>query len=267
VSDRRARAQGPAALAAVALIAAGCGGTGGIEHFTVDSRLVGRKLEQAAVVPPGGAKGRPILLLLHGRSSTPDSLVSAELRSGVDELGDRAPLVVLVNGGDHSYYHDRRDGRWGTYVLREVVPAAARKFGADPRRLAIGGFSMGGFGALDIARLAPGRFCAVGGHSAALWASGGETPQGAYDDADDFERHDVLGAARAKPRLYGRTRVWLDVGTSDPFLEADKALAATLRGETLKVRPGKHGTSYWWPHMREYLDFYALALADCRRAL
>jgi len=51
---------------------------------------------------------------------------------------------------------------------------------------------MGGFGALDLARLAPSRFCAVGAHSAALWFSGGETPAGAFDDAADFERHDLI---------------------------------------------------------------------------
>ena len=33
---------------------------------------------------------------------------------------------VFANGGDHSYYHDRADGRWGSYILDEVIPAAAR---------------------------------------------------------------------------------------------------------------------------------------------
>jgi S-formylglutathione hydrolase FrmB len=49
---------------------------------------------------------------------------------------------------------------------------------------------VGGFGAYDLARLNPGRFCAVGGHSPALWRSGGETAPGAVDDAEDFARHD-----------------------------------------------------------------------------
>jgi S-formylglutathione hydrolase FrmB len=49
-----------------------------------------------------------------------------------------------------------------------VIPQVTRRFGTDRRRVAIGGISMGGFGAYDLARLNPGRFCAVGGHSPAL---------------------------------------------------------------------------------------------------
>jgi S-formylglutathione hydrolase FrmB len=61
--------------------------------------------------------------------------------------------------------------------------------------VAIGGISMGGFGALNLARLDPRRFCAVGGHSAALWASGADSAAGAFDDAADFSRNDVIGTA------------------------------------------------------------------------
>jgi S-formylglutathione hydrolase FrmB len=91
----------------------------------------------------------------------------------------RPPVVLLANGGGHSYYHDRRDRPWGSYVVREAIPAGVRRTGADPRRVAIGRISRGGFGALDLARLHPRRFCVVGGHSAALWRSGGETAPGA----------------------------------------------------------------------------------------
>jgi len=240
----------------------GCGGDT-TSHLAVESALLGRTVEQVVVEPEGGARGRPVLLLLHGRSSTPDDLDSHELHDALGRIGKKAPLVVLVSGGDHSYYHDRRDGKWGSYVVREVIPTAVRRYHADGRRVAIGGFSMGGFGALDIARLHPGRFCAVGGHSAALWDSGGETPAGAYDDADDFARHDVIGAARSNPRLYGRTKVWLDVGNEDPFLHADTELAHLLRGVSFHVWPGVHGPSYWWPHLDDYLRFYSNALQSC----
>jgi S-formylglutathione hydrolase FrmB len=50
-----------------------------------------------------------------------------------------------VGGGDHSYYHDRREGPWGAYVLREAITLALKRKGADPQRVAIGGISMGGF--------------------------------------------------------------------------------------------------------------------------
>jgi len=85
---------------------------------------------------------------------------------------------------------------------------------------------MSGFGAFDLARISPGRFCGVGGHSPALWLSGADTAPGAFDDAEDFARHDVVDAARAG-RPFGRTPVWIDAGASDPFLSADREFAAS----------------------------------------
>jgi S-formylglutathione hydrolase FrmB len=142
-------------------------------------------------------------------------------------------------------------------MLREVIPAALRRSGANTHRVAIGGISMGGFGALDLARLAPGPFCAVGGHSAALWFRSGDTPAGAYDDAADFGRHDLLGLARSR-RLY-RVPVWLDVGRDDPFFQADTALAKELRARGTRVSLQVHGGGHsgWAARMPEYLRFYA----------
>ena len=93
---------------------------------------------------------------------------------------------------------------------------------------------MGGFGALDLARLAPARFCAVGAHSAALWFRGADTPAGAFDNADDFERNDLLRFARE--RVLYRVPGWIDVGKADPFLEADTSLAHELKARGARVR-------------------------------
>jgi S-formylglutathione hydrolase FrmB len=262
MSDRRARVERPAALAALALALAACGGDGAAsEHFTVDSKLVGRSLEQAVILPSGETRGHPLLLLLHGRSSSPDSMARQSLANAVRNLGEDAPVIVLANGGDHSYYHDRSDGRWGSYILREVIPAAVRRYDVDGSRVAIGGFSMGGFGAFDLARFR--RFCAVGGHSAAMWRTGGETPQGAFDDAEDFARHDVMGAAAANTSLFGNARIWIDVGTEDPFRRADTELAQRLRGARFRLWRGGHEISWFDDHADEILRFYANALARC----
>jgi enterochelin esterase-like enzyme len=238
-----------------------CGGDG-LERFPVESSLVGSTLEQVALRPDGGK--RPLLVLLHGRGMEPQALVTDALRVALDDLGERAPIVLMANGGDHSYFHDRRDGRWGSYLLREVIPAAVRRLGADGTRVAIGGFSMGGFGALDLARLAPRRFCAVGGHSPAIFRAGAETPVGAFDDAEEFRRHDVFGAAR--PSLYGHAAVWLDVGNRDPFLEPTRELGKRL-AVPVHVWPGDHGPTYFRRHVRDYLRFYADSLAEekCRQ--
>lgn len=188
-------------------------------------------------------------------------MVKGSFRRALGELGSRAPIVVFANGGDHSYYHDRADGRWGSYILRELIPEAVRRYRGDGSRVAVGGFSMGGFGAFDLARFK--RFCAVGGHSPAMWRAGGETPEGAFDDAEDFSRHDVMGAAAANPHLYGSARVWIDVGTNDPFRSADEELARRLPDARFHLWNGEHDFSYFESHTAQILRFYADALADC----
>jgi S-formylglutathione hydrolase FrmB len=230
-------------------------------RFTLHSELVDGDLHEILVVPEGGGRGRELLVFLHGRGSPPDSNLRQPLFDALHDLGRRAPNVVLVDGDDHSYWHDRRDGEWGTSVLREAIPAALARSHADARRIAIGGISMGGFGALDLARLAPKRFCAVGAHSAALWLRGAETPSGAFDDAEDFARHDLLGFARGQ-RLY-RVPVWIDVGRGDPFMRADTELARALRAQGTQVRFVLHGGGHsgWSGRMGEYLRFYAQACA------
>jgi S-formylglutathione hydrolase FrmB len=153
-------------------------------------------------------------------------------------------------------------------VLREAIPGALARTHGDGARIAIGGASMGGFGALDLARLHPSRFCAVGGHSAALWPSADRTAPGAFDDGADFARHDLIGAAR-RGNPYGLTPLFLDVGQDDGFRFADEKLAQALRSHgariTFRLQPGGHGG--WRDRMQEYLRFYANALVACRTSV
>src|SRR3954454_10711468 len=215
-----------------------------VRRFTVKSRLVGRSLHEIGVVPAGLAAGerRPMLVFLHGRGTGPGSSLSGEFYAGLARLGKRAPIVVALDGGDHSYWHDRRDGRWGTYAPREGIPQAVRELGADPSRVAIGGISMGGYGAFELAREARrGRFCAVGGHSPAFWLSTGQTAPGAFDDAADFNRHDVYRYVRTHGHPYGSTPLWIDRGTRDPFGPYDASIVRELQARGARLR------SHVWP--------------------
>jgi poly(3-hydroxybutyrate) depolymerase len=235
-----------------------------ILRYDVHSRFVGKTLPQTAATPPGGGAGRPLLVFLHGRGGgTNESNSNGDFYAALRAQGSRAPDVVFPNGGDHSYWHRRSSGNWARYVLDEVIPEAVRRLHADPRRVAIGGVSMGGFGAFDVARLRPSRFCAVGGHSAAMWLSAGDTAPGAFDDATDFGHNDLVALARARGHApWGRARLWLDGGTGDPFRSADEAFAAAL-GIRMRHWRGSHDGDYWHAHYGAYLRFYADALAAC----
>jgi S-formylglutathione hydrolase FrmB len=253
------------ALVALALLA-GCGSDPPpdgvrVSDLTIDSEAVGERLPVKVVAPEGD--GRPLLVFLHGRGNDEGSYVHDPLLTALDGLGARAPVVAFPYGGEHSYWHDRADGDWGRYVTAEVIPEVARRFRADPDRVAIGGISMGGFGAYAIARADPRRFCAVGGHSPALWRTAGETAPGAFDDAEDFARHDVIASAAELDGL----PVWLDTGDADPFRPGDEAFVAALEAAgadvTARTWPGGHDGDYWDRHWADYLRFYARALRRC----
>jgi S-formylglutathione hydrolase FrmB len=213
------------------------------------------------------ARRPPLLVLLHGRGGEAGSEASDAFFAAVESLGSRAPVVAMPDGGDHMYWHDRAEGNWGGLITREVIPEVTRRYGTDPRRVAIGGISMGGFGAFDVARLNRGRFCAAGGHSPALWTTAGETAAGAFDDAEDFARHDVIATAEANPTAFGGTRLWIDGGDGDPFQPGIQAFTVALRDNGVPVSahtwPGGHEGDYWSEHWPQYARFYARALADC----
>jgi S-formylglutathione hydrolase FrmB len=241
-----------------------------ISQLMIHSRAVGGKRAVGVVVPGGAADGapRPLLVFLHGKSETVATYTEDEaFYAALARLGPRAPIVAFPEDDGDSYWHDRASGDWASYVLQEVIPEVARRFDANPHRVAIGGVSMGGFGAYDLALHHPGRFCAVGGHSPALWLRAEDTAEGAFDSAEDFERNDVIATLRRDPGAFGPIPIWNDYGSEDPFLISDVAFDEALKGADAKLSahswPGGHEHSYWDRHWNSYLGFYAKALANC----
>jgi Predicted esterase len=252
-------------LAAAALCLSACGSGSSkqvlapppkVTNFALQSKLMGRQLYEVLVTPAGGGEGRPLLVFLHGYGAAPSDTLSPAFVMALRRLGDRAP-VVLLQEGDTGWWHDRDEGPWGSYVLREAIPAALRRSGANRDRVAIGGISMGGFGALDLGRIEPKRFCAVGGHSPAVLTRD-EFGFG-FDNAADYARHNLLSLAR-KQSLYDAP-VWIDVGNHDGLRPASAKLARELEAEgeevSFHVWPGAHESEYWDAHFAEYLRFYA----------
>lgn len=243
----------------------GCGSPGSkpkkpfhISSFQLKSTLLGQQLGQVLVTPKGGGKGRPLLVFLHGYGGNPAGTLSPAFVAALKRLGDRAPVVVLPDG-QVGWWHDRKEGRWGSYVLDEVIPAALARAGADPDRVAVGGISMGGFGALNLGRHQD-RFCAVGGHSAAVFERHNDSGISfGFHNAADFAHNDLLGIARKRSPY--DAPVWIDVGDQDQLQPADALLARELRARgadvSFHVWPGSHDGTYWDQHFAEYIEFYA----------
>ncbi|HEY0277287.1 MAG TPA: alpha/beta hydrolase-fold protein [Solirubrobacterales bacterium] len=275
----------PLCLLAVLLVLVGCGsgastrsappedsgpvaGKLSIRELRIDSRAVGRELDVSVIDPTeASATRRPLLVFLHGAGGSNESfLANRVVLSSLIRLGAEAPVVAFPDG-ETSWWHDRDSGEWERYVTREVIPTVRRRFDTDPQRVAVGGISMGGYGAYHLGLEHPGRFCAVGGHSAGLWLDESEEFEGAFDNRSDYERNDVLAAVRADPEAFGDTRIWNDYGDEDWFVAGNAAFVSALRGGgadlTAHVWPGGHDSAYWDAHWPTYLQFYADALAAC----
>ena len=219
-----------------------------------------------AVVPPGGGEGRPLVVLIAGRAQTLESLLDNGFYASLVALGLDAPNVAILSVDRDSQAHDRHDAKWGTYVLTEAISEAIRQTGADPKRVALGGFDDGGFGALDLARQEPKRFCAVGAHSPEIWKSFGDAREGAFDDAVDFSRHDLLKLAE-QGRYPDVGPIRIDIGSDDPQLPVVKSLVDALKAEGRSVNyhelAGRSTVGLWRTNSGNLLRFYAKALRSC----
>jgi S-formylglutathione hydrolase FrmB len=218
-------------------------------HFTLRSRLTHRDLHEVLVVPRD--QGNWLLVLMHGKGGGPAQFLGQPFFDTLAALRARAPDVLLLDGGDDSYWHDRADGAWGSMVLREAIPAGIERTNA--RRIAIGGISMGGYGALLLGSRNRGRFCAVGAQSPALWLGAGDTAPGAFDDAQDYERNDVFKLRPPRP-------LWIDLGSSDPFRTATLTYARRAHVHA-HLKPGGHDSALWNAFMPQFLRFFAGACA------
>lgn len=183
-----------------------------------------------------------LVVALGGRDATiDDALQNIGLARFLAASG--ASVALLIVDGGSSYYHRRRDGTdVGALVLDRLVPMAAQR-GIDTRRPAFYGWSMGGYGALLLATERRRRglpVAAVAASSAALWSHAGDTAPGAFDDAADFDAHNVFtraGDLRGVP-------VRIDCGLDDPFYESDRRFAALLGAEG-HYGPGAHNDAFW----------------------
>ena len=246
-----------------------------LREIEVGSDLLERDVPVNVVVPKGAFDGkRSLVVFLHGRNGDESSHLDQEMYGALARLRGKAPVVAFPGGDETSYWHDREAGAWGSFVLDELIPKLVERFEIEPERVAIGGISMGGFGAYNLARRQPERFCAIGAHAPAVWLSAGETAPGAFDDAEDFERNNViaaLGPGGESDGALDEKATWVDVGTEDPFAGAAGALGEALEsGEgthSFRTGAGGHEDSYWTSKWRSYIRFYGTELKACGDAL
>jgi enterochelin esterase-like enzyme len=251
------------------------------EFFLFQSDALARPMHYLIYEPAGYTSNPtqryPVLYLLHGIGAGLGGPSGYEtewpgygLLTGADALivsGVIQPLLIVMPEGDQSYWMDAANGgpKYGTYVSSDLVREVDSRFrtrtAAGAR--AIGGLSMGGFGALSLAMLNPDVFGTVGAHSPSLPRR--EQGPSFFGDADYFAAHNPVDLIRDHPNVANSLHIWLDVSDQDPLWAVrTEALHRLLSAKGVAHEwhewAGNHDGLYWNAHISDYLRFYNSAL-------
>jgi enterochelin esterase-like enzyme len=238
----------------------------------LDSPIIGRSFAYRVYLPPdyltATTRRYPVLYMLHGAGGNYTEWSDSFLPEQIDRLivADQVQpmIVVMPDDGESTYWANWDNGpRWGDYVADDVVATIDQRYRtlANPADRAIGGLSMGGLGALNLAFQHPDVFGVVGSHSPSVRLE--PDPNLWFLTGENFWEHNPLWLADHASGLDGE-KIWLDVGSDDYWLPNIDALHSVLVADGLHVEwhefPGEHEAEYWIDHVPDYLRFYSSAL-------
>jgi putative tributyrin esterase len=223
-----------------------------------------REIEYTALLPTAAPPQEPhVLLLLHGMQGNQTSWLT---RTSLCRWGDAHNFLIILPGGENSWWLDWGPGqRHESFLMNDLYAHVGRTFRVQPGPWAIGGLSMGGFGAMRLAFSYPERFRSVWSHSG-WFGPAADCPAlefGPYpgDPAD----LDVVRLADRSVASTRRPAIGFDCGLADPFLADNRRLAGALteRGiaHEYSEHPGGHDWNYWDEQIKAQLAFHTAALS------
>ncbi len=196
--------------------------------------------------------------------------------------GQIQPMIIVqpdgfMDDGQASYFFNHAPGtdnkRWGDYIWQDVVNYIDANYRTIRNRnsRAIGGFSLGGQGALTLALLHPEIFRTVGAHSPSMRAADGSLPF--FGDWNYYNQYDPIWQIQHHDN-WKPLNIWIDIGAndtawrncspgSDRCVEAFHALlvARDVPHEWHDQWLGVHEGTYWSAHVTDYLKWYSSKLA------
>lgn len=246
-----------------------------------NSSVIGKQTTAQVLLPETGKGPFATFYLLHGLSD--DSSMWLR-RSRIEWYVRDLPLIVVMPDGYRSFYTKAAEGPDFAKHIGEELPAfIERNFQARPERAAraIGGLSMGGYGALRVGLGYADRFCSVNSHSGAVawgnfdYKTGPAAPPSLNGRGAEFLKelsklfgddprgsdHDLAVLAKRAVAAGNLPELLLDCGTEDFLIEDNRAFDAELTAarvsHTYREFPGAHSWDYWDTHIQEALAFHA----------
>ena len=213
-----------------------------------------------AIVPEGKKGPFPVLYMLHGMS---DNYTAWTRRTSIERYVQDLPVIVVMPDGDRSFYCDafgRATWRYETFLSGDLVRFVDTVFHTvrAPRGRAIGGLSMGGYGALMLALKHPGIYGSAISFSGAVmaahrtaspeWSARGEWTS-IFGPAPHGGPNDTVNLATAAARRKKAPAIWIDCGTEDFLIEENRRFHEHLTSLEIAHEyfeyPGAHSWDYW----------------------
>lgn len=220
---------------------------------------------------PGIERPWSVYYLLHGLS---DDHTIWMRRTSIERYVEGKPLVVVMPDGGRGWYSNAKEGyAYEDDLVKDVVGLVDRTFPVKAERSgrAIGGLSMGGYGAVKVGLKHHEMFASINSHSGAVAMLRehdqarelspefgrifGDDPEGGPDDPFAIVEkvdHGRLPALR------------LDCGVDDFLLGQNRAFHKHLEAMRIPHEyeefPGGHNWAYWDLHVQEAIAFHLRSL-------
>lgn len=222
------------------------------------------------IVLPDRVKTRKKLCVLYQLHGLSDDHTAWMRRTSIERYVADLPLIVVMPDGGRSFYCDgERGSAYESMIMKDVVGFVERFFPVRTERKgrAIGGLSMGGYGAMKLALKCPDKFVSVVSHSSAFHF--GHDPRIQYPE--NHERDAILGDSRiggkddliliaAKLSPAKAPAIRFDCGTGDALLPSSRKLHRHLLKCRIKHQyrefPGEHNWEYWDKRIQEAIAFH-----------
>jgi S-formylglutathione hydrolase FrmB len=251
------------------------GPVGAVTSGRFASSARARDVGWSLALPPGHttATALPVALVLHGHGEDHTSgfaqLKLHQFLAAYVRAGGAPFALAAVDGGD-SYWHPRSNGDNPLRMLtQEFLPMLSR-LGLRTDATGALGWSMGGYGALLLAREAHrGALSGVGpsagttvvaaaASSPALFASYRASASGAFDNAADFARY---GDLASDPDV-GETPLYVGCGATDAFTAETRRYRANASPRPAGgISKGCHTAGYWRSVAAAQISFMGSHLA------
>jgi len=257
-------------------------------QFTSDA--FGGDINYSIYLPEGyenDTRAYPVVYMLHGYGGEDTDWVRyGDIAMTADRMiaeGTLPPVIIAMPDGGNSYYVNSEEyGAYETALAQDFVDYIDSNYRTIAERgsRAIGGLSMGGYGAAYYALKYPDTFAIVGVMSGALFD---EPPTnraqltGEPFDEDVWAQHDIFAliddAAASEdrcgwpPPAEKCLSFFINAGDDDQLgLQTDALLFYNDLIEAefpaqLRIHDGNHAWGFWAEHVDEVLEYFAVRFA------